>query len=307
MAQKLRMVELMWRVAYADGQLGEHERHVMWRIADLLHVPQGAYVHARMRAREAAGSSERRLAVAVGAGWPVRRQISCRIGRTPPLETEKCAMPKPRQLPSVSLDGYGAGPPGPAESARRRRPRAASNGSSRPGRSSAMHGQRGGETGVDNDDGGAEASPSIGAWILGRNMFGPVRGPWPDESWKGWWGDEPPYHMPVFVLTHHARAPLEMKGGTSFISSPTASTPRSSARRTRPAARTCGSAAASPRSGSICSARLIDELHLAHPPPARHRRGAARRHRPGRRSASRRRSSASWPNALHVVLTRGAV
>ena len=56
----------------------------------------------------------------------------------------------------------------------------------------------------------------IGAWILGRNMFGPVRGPWPDESWKGWWGDEPPYHTPVFVLTHHARPPLVMKGGTEF-------------------------------------------------------------------------------------------
>jgi dihydrofolate reductase len=56
----------------------------------------------------------------------------------------------------------------------------------------------------------------IGAWILGRNMFGPVRGPWPDESWKGWWGDEPPYHTPVFVLTHHPRAPLRMAGGTEF-------------------------------------------------------------------------------------------
>ena len=57
---------------------------------------------------------------------------------------------------------------------------------------------------------------NLGAWILGRNMFGPVRGPWPDETWKGWWGDEPPYHVPVFVLTHHARAPLEMEGGTIF-------------------------------------------------------------------------------------------
>ena len=60
------------------------------------------------------------------------------------------------------------------------------------------------------------ASPNVGAWILGRNMFGPVRGPWPDESWKGWWGDKPPYHVPVFVLTHHPRAPLEMEGGTTF-------------------------------------------------------------------------------------------
>ena len=57
---------------------------------------------------------------------------------------------------------------------------------------------------------------NLGAWILGRNMFGPVRGAWPDESWKGWWGDNPPYHVPVFVLTHHARAPLAMEGGTTF-------------------------------------------------------------------------------------------
>jgi dihydrofolate reductase len=57
---------------------------------------------------------------------------------------------------------------------------------------------------------------NVCAWILGRNMFGPVRGPWPDEEWKGWWGEEPPYHTPVFVLTHHARAPIEMKGGTTF-------------------------------------------------------------------------------------------
>ncbi|GAC1607160.1 MAG: dihydrofolate reductase family protein [Ramlibacter sp.] len=79
----------------------------------------------------------------------------------------------------------------------------------------AMHGQDGGETGIDN--GMAQRGfDGIGAWILGRNMFGPVRGPWPDERWTGWWGDEPPYHTPVFVLTHHARAPLSMAGGTEF-------------------------------------------------------------------------------------------
>jgi dihydrofolate reductase len=78
-----------------------------------------------------------------------------------------------------------------------------------------MQGQDGGETGVDN--GIAEQGfAGIGAWILGRNMFGPVRGPWPDDSWKGWWGDEPPYHTPVFVLTHYPRAPIEMAGGTVF-------------------------------------------------------------------------------------------
>jgi len=78
-----------------------------------------------------------------------------------------------------------------------------------------MQGQEGGETGVDNRM-AERGFAGIGAWILGRNMFGPVRGPWPDESWNGWWGEEPPYHVPVFVLTHHPRPPLRMKGGTEF-------------------------------------------------------------------------------------------
>ena len=78
-----------------------------------------------------------------------------------------------------------------------------------------MYGKGEGETGVDNQM-AEQGFVGIGAWILGRNMFGPVRGPWPDESWKGWWCEEPPYHTPVFVLTHHARAPLRMKGGTEF-------------------------------------------------------------------------------------------
>jgi len=78
-----------------------------------------------------------------------------------------------------------------------------------------MFGQEGGTTGVDNDF-AARGFDNIGAWILGRNMFGPVRGPWPDDSWKGWWGDNPPYHAPVFVLTHHARTPVTMEGGTTF-------------------------------------------------------------------------------------------
>ena len=79
----------------------------------------------------------------------------------------------------------------------------------------AMHGGQGGDTGID-DDWARRSFDHIGAWILGRNMFGPVRGPWPDDDWKGWWGDEPPYRVPVFVLTHHARPSLEMKGGTVF-------------------------------------------------------------------------------------------
>ncbi|MGH9572324.1 MAG: dihydrofolate reductase family protein [Candidatus Acidiferrales bacterium] len=78
-----------------------------------------------------------------------------------------------------------------------------------------MHGDDGGSTGVD-DNWARRGMENVGAWILGRNMFGPVRGPWPDDSWKGWWGDEPPYHVPTFVMTHHPRPPLVMKGGTTF-------------------------------------------------------------------------------------------
>ncbi|USX18510.1 dihydrofolate reductase family protein [Oxalobacteraceae bacterium OTU3REALA1] len=79
----------------------------------------------------------------------------------------------------------------------------------------SVHGAGDGTTGVD-DDFAARGFNNVGAWILGRNMFGPVRGPWPDMSWTGWWGDNPPYHVPVFVLTHHARPSIEMEGGTTF-------------------------------------------------------------------------------------------
>lgn len=78
-----------------------------------------------------------------------------------------------------------------------------------------MSGKTGGRTGVD-DELVASSMAGIGAWIMGRNMFGPIRGPWPDESWSGWWGKNPPYHSPVFVLTHHERASLPMEGGTEF-------------------------------------------------------------------------------------------
>ena len=78
-----------------------------------------------------------------------------------------------------------------------------------------MHGNGDGTTSVDNDF-AERGLDRIGAWILGRNMFGPIRGAWPDDKWKGWWGDNPPYHTQVFVLTHHPRAPIEMDGGTTF-------------------------------------------------------------------------------------------
>jgi dihydrofolate reductase len=78
-----------------------------------------------------------------------------------------------------------------------------------------MQKKAGGETGIDNDF-SVRSMTGMGAWILGRNMFGPVRGPWPDEEWKGWWGPNPPYHVPTYVLTHHARKPITMEGGTVF-------------------------------------------------------------------------------------------
>ncbi len=78
-----------------------------------------------------------------------------------------------------------------------------------------LFGNDGGTTGID-DDFAARGFRNVGAWILGRNMFGPIRGPWPDMNWKGWWGDNPPYHFPVFVLTHHERPSIEMEGNTTF-------------------------------------------------------------------------------------------
>lgn len=126
-----------------------------------------------------------------------------------------------------------------------------------------MHGSGGdGETGIDN--GFAERGfDNLGAWILGRNMFGPVRGPWPDDSWRGWWGEEPPYRVPVFVLTHHAREPLEMAGGTTFHF--VTGGIHEALERARDAAGgrdiRVGGGAATVR--QYLQARLIDDLHLA--------------------------------------------
>lgn len=116
---------------------------------------------------------------------------------------------------SISLDGYGAGPQQSLENPLGLRGPELHGWFFPTEVFKKMTGQVGGTTGVDNDI-ARRSFDNLGAWILGRNMFGPVRGPWPDDSWKGWWGDTPPYHVPVFVLTHHARAPLEMKGGTTF-------------------------------------------------------------------------------------------
>lgn len=125
-----------------------------------------------------------------------------------------------------------------------------------------MHGQDGGETGVDNSM-AVQGFTGIGAWILGRNMFGPIRGPWPDDSWKGWWGEEPPYHTPVFVLTHHAREPLTMKGGTQFrfVTKGIAAALAEARAAAGGLDVRLGGGVATVR--QFLQARLIDELHLA--------------------------------------------
>jgi dihydrofolate reductase len=116
---------------------------------------------------------------------------------------------------AISIDGYGAGPNQDLQNPLGARGPELMEWLFQTRVWSRVHGNDSGETGVDN--GFVERGfAGIGAWILGRNMFGPVRGSWPDDSWKGWWGDEPPYHTPVFVLTHHPRAPLTMAGGTEF-------------------------------------------------------------------------------------------
>lgn len=128
-----------------------------------------------------------------------------------------------------------------------------------------MHGLEDGSTGIDNQL-AEQGMAGIGAWILGRNMFGPVRGAWPDDSWKGWWGDEPPYHTPVFVLTHHPRSPVKMKGGTEFRF--VTDGIHSALRQAREAAGDLDVRLG----GGVATIRqylregLLDELHLAIPP-----------------------------------------
>jgi dihydrofolate reductase len=116
---------------------------------------------------------------------------------------------------SVSVDGFGAGPSQSRENPLGIGGEALHDWIVSTRMFKVMTGKEGGTTGIDNDL-AARGIVNIGAWIMGRNMFGPVRGPWPDDTWKGWWGKNPPYHCPVFVLTHHPRESITMEGGTVF-------------------------------------------------------------------------------------------
>lgn len=119
-----------------------------------------------------------------------------------------------------------------------------------------------GSTGIDNDF-AVRGFENIGAWIMGRNMFGPIRGAWPDQEWKGWWGNNPPYHTPVFVLTHHSRAPIEMEGGTTFyfVTDGIASALKKAKEAAKGKDIRVGGGVATIR--EYLKAGLIDDIHLA--------------------------------------------
>jgi dihydrofolate reductase len=168
-----------------------------------------------------------------------------------------------------------------------------------------IHGASEGTGGVD-DDFAARGFEGVGAWILGRNMFGPVRGPWPDDSWKGWWGPSPPYHTPVFVLTHHPRASLTMEGGTTFHF--VAEGIHAALERAREAAGVkdvrVGGGAATVR--QYLTAGLVDEIHLAISPillgSGEHLFAGINLLQLGYRCTEH----AASPKATHVVLTKQA-
>jgi dihydrofolate reductase len=163
---------------------------------------------------------------------------------------------------SISLDGYGAGPNQDLNNPLGIGGIALHEWTHETRTFKRMFGADGGTTGID-DDFAARGFTNIGAWIMGRNMFGPVRGPWPDDTWKGWWGDNPPYHTPVFVLTHHARPPITMEGGTTFHF--VTDGIHSALKRATEAANgqdiRLGGGVAAIR--QYLSAGLIDEIHLA--------------------------------------------
>lgn len=163
---------------------------------------------------------------------------------------------------SLSLDGFGAGPDQDLQNPLGVGGRSLHEWAFATRTFRKMFGMQGGTTGAD-DDFAARGFDNVGAWILGRNMFGPVRGPWPDESWQGWWGDTPPYHTPVYVLTRHARPPLDMNGGTRFhfVTDGIAAALRSATEAAGGKDVRLGGGVATIR--QYLAAGLVDEMHLA--------------------------------------------
>ena len=164
---------------------------------------------------------------------------------------------------TISLDGYGAGPDQSLEAPMGNGGQGLHPWLLRTHYFQKTHfGKDDGDTGTDNDI-AVQSMQNLGAWIMGRNMFGPVRGPWPNEEWKGWWGPNPPYHVPVFVLTHHPRPSLEMEGGNVFHF--VTGGIHEALERAREAAGArdirIGGGASTVR--QYLQAKLIDEMHLA--------------------------------------------
>jgi dihydrofolate reductase len=204
---------------------------------------------------------------------------------------------------SVSLDGFGAGPNQDLQNPLGVGGMALHEWFFATRTFQKVHGKEGGTTGID-DDFAARGFADVGASILGRNMFGPVRGPWPDEAWKGWWGENPPYHTPVFVLTHHARPALTMAGGTTFHF--VTGGIREALARARDAAKgrdvRLGGGVATIR--QYLEAGLVDDLHLAIAPVLL---GTGESLLTGidlRRLGYRVSEHVATPKATHVVLTR---
>lgn len=204
---------------------------------------------------------------------------------------------------SVSLDGYGAGPAQSLDNPLGVGGMALHEWVVTTRTFKKMSDQDGGSTGMD-DDFAARSFENVGAWILGRNMFGPIRGDWPDENWKGWWGDNPPYHCPVFVLTHHPRASIVMEGGTTFHFVPDGihaalkrATEAANGRNVR-----LGGGVATLR--QYLQAGLVDEMHLAVAPVFL---GAGEHLFAGidlPKLGFQRSEHVPTPNAMHIVLTR---
>jgi dihydrofolate reductase len=171
---------------------------------------------------------------------------------------------------SISIDGYGAGPDQALDRPMGSGGMALHEWVFGTKTFKRMHAEFGGSLVTDEGDGAgvdddfaARGFENVGAWIMGRNMFAPTRGPWSDDGWKGWWGENPPYHVPVFVLTHHARAPITMQGGTTFHF--VTDGIHAALQRAKEAAREkdvrLGGGVATVR--EYLAAGLIDEVHLA--------------------------------------------
>ena len=205
---------------------------------------------------------------------------------------------------SVSLDGYGAGPDQDLNNPLGVGGMALHEWAFATRTFRKMFGKEGGMTGID-DDYAARGFDHIGAWILGRNMFGPVRGSWPDESWKGWWGDNPPYHTPVFVLTHHPRGTITMEGGTvfHFVTDGIEAALQRASQAAKGKDIRLGGGVATIR--QYLRAGLIDEMHLAFSPvllgKGEHLLAGMDLPKLGYRPTGH----VPQPNVTHVVLTKG--